>query len=184
MSSNPPSPHCQDTTETYSATAIGNHHLEYGFPSTHSTNSVSIALFLYDLLQRVYHPEGAMTQLTYQLAVVVLAFYVFSIVYGRLYTGMHSFTDCVFGAALGAGLWGLHILCGQAVDTWSRENGFIGACTPSPHSMLMRPAHPLRGLSARGDRAALPVPGAPAPAAGGRLPVLRGCDRVRVRRDG
>ena len=125
-----------------------------------------------------------MTQLTYQLAVVVLAFYVFSIVYGRLYTGMHSFTDCVFGAALGAGLWGLHILCGQAVDTWSRENGFIGACTPSPHSMLMRPAHPLRGLSARGDRAALPVPGAPAPAAGGRLPVLRGRDRVRVCRDG
>jgi len=26
--------------------AVGNHHLEYGFPSTHSANSVSMALFL------------------------------------------------------------------------------------------------------------------------------------------
>ncbi|RPD55563.1 hypothetical protein L227DRAFT_579534 [Lentinus tigrinus ALCF2SS1-6] len=31
---------------------IGSHHLEYGFPPTHSTNSVSIALFFYYLLQR------------------------------------------------------------------------------------------------------------------------------------
>ena len=73
-----------------------------------------------------------MSQVTYQFAVALLLFYVFSIVYGRLYTGMHSFTDCAFGIALGAGIWGLHVLCGQAVDVWSRESGFIGKSFPTP----------------------------------------------------
>lgn len=111
--------------------AIGNHHLEYGFPSTHSTNSVSIALFYYDLLRRAYQPtspaaEPLISQGTYMLGVGILLFYVFSIVYGRLYTGMHSFTDCAVGIALGAGIWSLHAICGTYVDAWVRNNGFIG----------------------------------------------------------
>ena len=141
--------------------AIGSHHLEYGFPSTHSTNSVSIALFLYDLLHRAYYPaasvanstvdpswlewnatsgllpameavaeapatDALISRTTYILGIGVLLFYVFSIVYGRFYTGMHSFTDCAVGIALGAGLWSLHALCGTYVDAWVRNNGIIG----------------------------------------------------------
>ena len=116
---------------------------------------MSIALVFYELLQRAYKPvaksavdiaassvnatgllsspevveqaEGVISETTYHLGLAVLVFYVFSIVYGRLYTGMHSFTDCIFGTALGAGIWGLHILCGEYVDAWVRNNGIIGA---------------------------------------------------------
>ncbi len=148
-------------------TAIGSHHLEYGFPSTHSTNSVSIALFFYDLLQRAYapasslaktavdsavssvnvtgvlpsaevidHAEGLFSQTTYYSAVGLLLFYVFSIVYGRLYTGMHSFTDCIVGSALGAGIWGLHVLCREYVDAWVQNNGLIGISPLFIHSTM------------------------------------------------
>ena len=34
--------------------AVGNHHLEYGFPSTHSANCVSMALFLGAHLDDLY----------------------------------------------------------------------------------------------------------------------------------
>ena len=135
--------------------AIGSHHLEYGFPSTHSTNSVSIALFLYDLLHRAYYPaasvakstvdpswlewnatsgllpamevvaeapatEALISRTTYILGIGVLLFYVFSIVYGRLYTGMHSFTDCAVGIALGVFV-GASTLVAAALFLFLRE---------------------------------------------------------------
>ncbi|OBZ77993.1 hypothetical protein A0H81_02684 [Grifola frondosa] len=142
---------------------IGNHHLEYGFPSTHSTNSVSIALYLYSILQRLRNTpiapavvpiieaaavgastaardaasnplemaggqdvEMMISQTTYRIALCILLFYVFSIVYGRLYTAMHSFTDCIMGISLGAGIWGLHVLCGPWLDAWITHSGWIG----------------------------------------------------------
>ncbi|KAI1789463.1 PAP2 superfamily-domain-containing protein [Ganoderma leucocontextum] len=118
---------------------IGNHHLEYGFPSTHSTNSVSIALFLYTLLQRAYIPASAKT---YQLGIALLLFYVFSIVYGRLYTAMHTFTDCIVGVALGAGIWSLHLLCGDYVDNWVGNNGFIVPAIIVPLCLYLVHRHP------------------------------------------
>ncbi|EJF56556.1 hypothetical protein DICSQDRAFT_71301 [Dichomitus squalens LYAD-421 SS1] len=152
---------------------IGDHHLEYGFPSTHSTNSVSIALFLYTLLQRAYTPastaikssidsavssvnatsvlptaevvelvQGQISERTYQLGVALLLFYVFSIVYGRLYTAMHSFTDCIMGVALGAGIWGLHVLCREYVDNWVRDGGFIVPATIVPLCLYLVHRHP------------------------------------------
>ncbi|KAH9005584.1 hypothetical protein EDB86DRAFT_3098618 [Lactarius hatsudake] len=83
---------------------VGNHHLEYGLPSTHSTNSTSMALFLgahvYDL-----HRLGSLSTTAFATWVVVLFIYVFSIVVGRLYTGMHGFMDCSVGIVLGIISW-------------------------------------------------------------------------------
>ncbi|KIY51066.1 hypothetical protein FISHEDRAFT_13986, partial [Fistulina hepatica ATCC 64428] len=86
---------------------IGTHHLEYGFPSTHSTNSVSIALFFYVFV------EGLLTDhhisfVTYIALSLLLAVYAVTIVFGRLYTAMHSFTDCVAGVLMGVGIWWAH----------------------------------------------------------------------------
>lgn len=80
-------------------TAIGTHHLEYGFPSTHSTNSVSMALFFYALVHQIASPSA------YTTSTILLLVYAFSIVFGRIYTAMHSFIDCVAGSCLGAGIW-------------------------------------------------------------------------------
>lgn len=129
--------------------AIGSHHLEYGFPSTHSTNSVSIALFLFSHIHRVstsvsvtispvinatsYIAEYTtlnttltsndtipvllglndhsltaspyLSTLTTTTLYVLLLLYTVSIVFGRLYTAMHSFTDCIVGVLMGAAIW-------------------------------------------------------------------------------
>ncbi|KZO92042.1 acid phosphatase/Vanadium-dependent haloperoxidase [Calocera viscosa TUFC12733] len=77
---------------------IGTHHLEYGFPSTHSTNSVSVALYIFSLCL-------SLPPLGIALATFVLAFYIVSIVYGRLYCAMHSFTDCIAGCTIGTLIW-------------------------------------------------------------------------------
>lgn len=129
--------------------AIGTHHHEYGFPSTHTTNSVSIALFFFSLLHQAYTKSAAVIQpsaagildevaapalsdgvsissSTYAILVGVLLFYVFSIVYGRLYTGMHSFTDCLCGFVLGTGIWALNLFCSDALHVWIRDSNWIG----------------------------------------------------------
>ncbi|KAI0088976.1 PAP2 superfamily-domain-containing protein [Irpex rosettiformis] len=149
---------------------IGTHHLEYGFPSTHSTNSVSIALYFFTILHRLYTtpatvysppiapsaphlqnaahiiedilPEMRVTQTTYIVFSGILLFYVFSIVYGRLYTGMHSFTDCTVGVLIGASIWGLHVLVGDIVDSWLKTAGWIVPATVIPSVLLMVHRHP------------------------------------------
>ena len=50
----------------------------------------------------------------------------FSIVYGRLYTAMHSFTDCAVGVLLGAAIWVLWLFYGDALDHWVKYSGYIG----------------------------------------------------------
>lgn len=75
-------------TQAY-ASAMGKLHLEYGFPSTHSTNSVSIALYLYTIL-REHRPSLANTTdvtilspFSYSLICIILIIYASSIVFGR-----------------------------------------------------------------------------------------------------
>ncbi|KAF9582761.1 hypothetical protein BGW38_010794 [Lunasporangiospora selenospora] len=71
-------------------------HLEYGFPSTHTTNATSIALYLlsYLLISDWSLPSKV-------LATLGLATYLFSIIFGRLYCGMHTRTDIIGGLAIG-----------------------------------------------------------------------------------
>lgn len=71
-------------------------------------------------------PKIVVSQMTYYICSAMLVFYVFSIVFGRLYTGMHSFVDCAFGALLGAIIWSLYMLCGDVVDQWLKTSGWIG----------------------------------------------------------
>jgi dihydrosphingosine 1-phosphate phosphatase len=109
--------------------AVGSHHLEYGFPSTHSTNSVSIALYFFahvHHLIRVPDSNERISETTYYVTVALLIWYTFSIVFGRLYTAMHSFTDCAVGIALGTGIWALHWAVGKWVDHWICTTGWAG----------------------------------------------------------
>ena len=75
--------------------------LEYGFPSTHSTNAVSVAVYALFVLHR---PELEI-QPEVRLALQLFSYaYAISIVFGRLYCGMHGFLDVVVGSLLGAAL--------------------------------------------------------------------------------
>lgn len=59
----------------------------------------------------------------YYLINTILFIYTFSVVFGRLYTAMHSFTDCVMGSLLGAGLW-------WAYTNWAGVPYLIDAANP------------------------------------------------------
>lgn len=72
--------------------------LEYGFPSTHSTNAVSVGL--YALAALSYEPD---MDPTLRLFIQILSWvYMLTIVLGRLYCGMHGFLDIFIGSLLGA----------------------------------------------------------------------------------
>jgi len=72
-----------------------------GFPSSHSTNSVSIALYFAQWMLEEREAMGSTALFaglactsfmcwTQRRLTVVLAVYIFSVVGGRVYTGMHS----------------------------------------------------------------------------------------------
>lgn len=107
-------------------TAIGTHHLEYGFPSTHSTNSVSMALFIFGQVHSAYSGISAISSTTYWISCGILGLYAVSIVFGRIYTGMHSFTDCGVGVALGASIWAAYAITGNAIERWLESGSWIG----------------------------------------------------------
>lgn len=96
-------------------TMSGSAALEYGFPSTHSTNAVSAAVYAIFLLKQ----SGDQPSPTVSLALQILAYlYAFSIVLGRLYCGMHGFLDVVVGSLLGVGIGLLQCFLGPVFDAW------------------------------------------------------------------
>ena len=91
----------------------GSTSLEYGFPSTHSTNAVSVAVYAIYMLNTV--DTGLNSKLRLGLEILSY-FYATSIVVGRIYCGMHGFFDVVIGSLLGAGLSIVQCLYGEAFD--------------------------------------------------------------------
>lgn len=79
-------------------TMSGSAALEYGFPSTHSTNAVSVAL--YGLL--LLNSSPSISPVARIFLQFLAAIYTVSIVFGRLYCGMHGFLDVIVGIFMGA----------------------------------------------------------------------------------
>lgn len=96
-------------------TLSGSAALEYGFPSTHSTNAMSVATYAFFALRTAGQPLHPVTQAICNIA---LFGYVVSIVAGRLYCGMHGFVDVAVGSALGAVLTAIQCQYGEAFDDW------------------------------------------------------------------
>ncbi|KAH7088997.1 hypothetical protein FB567DRAFT_322335 [Paraphoma chrysanthemicola] len=96
--------------------------LEYGFPSSHSANAVSVAFYaIYTIRQSpvdAYHPyvSTGLQALFY--------FYAVSIIFGRLYCGMHGFLDVIVGSTLGALITGFHLLYVEWMDSWIFSGAF------------------------------------------------------------
>ncbi|QDS73210.1 hypothetical protein FKW77_003134 [Venturia effusa] len=96
-------------------TMSGSAALEYGFPSTHSTNAISVAVYALHVLREAAEGMDSTTNTTLK---VLCYFYSVSIVFGRLYCGMHGFFDVVVGSILGALLAYVQIAFGAAFDDW------------------------------------------------------------------
>lgn len=96
-------------------TMSGSAALEYGFPSTHSTNAVSVVVYASHHLNS---PTSTLSPSTSALIQCALFLYVTSIVIGRLYCGMHGFFDVVVGCILGALIGFVQCLYGAAFDEY------------------------------------------------------------------
>jgi dihydrosphingosine 1-phosphate phosphatase len=93
--------------------------LEYGFPSTHSANAVSVAVYSVLVLHEPSNPFSPTTR----IALEALAwFYAFSIVFGRLYCGMHGFLDVIIGSLMGTIISLVEFYYGRPLDVFMREN--------------------------------------------------------------
>ncbi|WVF65651.1 hypothetical protein IAT40_000382 [Kwoniella sp. CBS 6097] len=119
--------------------SMSTHHHEYGFPSSHSTNSVSIALFygqhLFELRDRV----GLNTVL---LGWILLLIYAFSVVGGRLYTGMHSTADIIGGSLMGIFCWALWVVVGDASEAWVATGTWLVPAITIPVTLGLVHYHP------------------------------------------
>ncbi|ORX96053.1 PAP2-domain-containing protein [Basidiobolus meristosporus CBS 931.73] len=76
------------------------HHLEYGFPSTHTACCVGVGL---SLLSYTYGSALGFEMKLFLGALSML--YMFSVSFGRIYCGMHSITDILGGIFFGTILW-------------------------------------------------------------------------------
>ncbi|PKS07024.1 hypothetical protein jhhlp_005621 [Lomentospora prolificans] len=96
--------------------------LEYGFPSTHSANAVSVAAYAILLLR---DPENSLSE-GMKLGLEFLSyFYAFSIIVGRLYCGMHGFLDVIFGSVLGLFIGVVEFYYGPALDVYMYNSSWF-----------------------------------------------------------
>ncbi|KAF5132324.1 hypothetical protein DV495_001421 [Geotrichum candidum] len=97
-------------------TMSGSAALEYGFPSTHTANSVSVFMIIvYALFDS---KDSFRSPTTYHLAHFFNILYVATIVMGRVYCGMHGFLDVIGGAIIGIFLWLIRHIYGPAMDAF------------------------------------------------------------------
>jgi hypothetical protein len=90
-----------------------------------------VALFFFTRLHMHYTESDH--SWAYAVWVGVLVWYAVSVVFGRLYTAMHSFTDCVMGVVMGAVIWWVHdgywgLGAGRWVDRVVEGHGVVGVC--------------------------------------------------------
>jgi membrane-associated phospholipid phosphatase len=103
-------------------TMSGSVALEYGFPSTHSANAVSVAV--YSVL--VLRSESNIFSPTMTLALEILAYlYTVSIVFGRLYCGMHGFLDVIVGSIMGAVISLFEFYTAPITEKWMYSSSWV-----------------------------------------------------------
>ena len=103
-------------------TMSGTAALEYGFPSTHTTNAVSVALFA---LHQLHQSEADRSATSYKVLCGAFYCYATSITLGRVYCGMHGFFDVLIGGILGAFVAWLRITYGPLYDSWILSDGWL-----------------------------------------------------------
>lgn len=120
-------------------TMSGSAALEYGFPSTHSANAVSVAVYA---LFTLNSPECQLLPTT-KLALEIVSYsYAFSIILGRLYCGMHGFVDVIVGSILGALISVVECVYGSAIDNYLHSSTWKAPVTIAIIIILLIRVHP------------------------------------------
>ncbi|KAI1457829.1 PAP2-domain-containing protein [Annulohypoxylon moriforme] len=120
-------------------TMSGSAALEYGFPSTHSANAVSVAVYAILCLRSQENQFQPSTQSTLE---GLAYFYAISIIFGRLYCGMHGFIDVIIGSIMGAVLSLIEFHYGPALDASLQLNGWTSLCAVLLIIIILIRIHP------------------------------------------
>ncbi|KAJ6789075.1 hypothetical protein PWT90_00377 [Aphanocladium album] len=103
-------------------TMSGSAALEYGFPSTHSANAVSVAVYGLLILKS---PENTLPASMKLFLECLSYFYAVSIVFGRLYCGMHGFLDVIIGSIIGVAIGMLEFYYGPSFDAYMHSSSWV-----------------------------------------------------------
>ena len=113
--------------------------LEYGFPSTHSANAVSVTVYALLIL---HSPDNALAPTTKLCLEALAYFYAASIVFGRLYCGMHGFLDVIVGGVLGAVVSILEFYYGPPIDEYMHLRSWIAPAIAAVIIVALVRIHP------------------------------------------
>jgi dihydrosphingosine 1-phosphate phosphatase len=120
-------------------TMSGSAALEYGFPSTHSANAASVAVYALFTLHSSDCTLGPTTKLTLE----ILSYcYAFSITLGRLYCGMHGFFDVIIGSILGALLSVIECVYGASIDNYLHHSSWRAPLAAAIVIIILVRIHP------------------------------------------
>lgn len=120
-------------------TMSGSAALEYGFPSTHSANAVSVAVYAVLLLHSDSNTFSPTTTLTLE---VLAYFYALSIIIGRLYCGMHGFVDVIIGSLMGAAISLAEVRYAARLEAWLQASTYIAPLTIALVIIALVRVHP------------------------------------------
>ncbi|CAG5163433.1 uncharacterized protein ALTATR162_LOCUS6464 [Alternaria atra] len=96
--------------------------LEYGFPSSHSANAVSVAFYAIYMLRQSAEQDNSNWNMGLQ---ALFYFYALSIIAGRLYCGMHGFLDVLVGSIMGALITAFQLVCGDWMDSFVFSGSYM-----------------------------------------------------------
>jgi hypothetical protein len=96
--------------------------LEYGFPSSHSANAVSVTFYAIYMLRQSAESDNSNWNVGLQ---ALFYFYALSIIAGRLYCGMHGFLDVLIGSTMGALITAFQLACGDWMDSWIFSGSYM-----------------------------------------------------------
>ncbi|KAI9744909.1 MAG: hypothetical protein M1818_001835 [Claussenomyces sp. TS43310] len=113
--------------------------LEYGFPSTHSANAVSVAVYV---LFQLDGPDSTLQPTTTLIVKLVAYCYMFSITLGRLYCGMHGFMDVIIGSAIGAFISIVECVYGASFERYLHNGSWVGPSVVAAIIILLVRIHP------------------------------------------
>jgi hypothetical protein len=70
-----------------------------------------MALFIFCYVRSAYIQSSAISpSIYYYGSCAILVMHAVTVVFGRLYTDMHSFTNCAVGVFLGVIIWGAYVV--------------------------------------------------------------------------
>ena len=120
-------------------TMSGSAALEYGFPSTHSANAVSVAVYA---LFSIRSPDCQLQESTKVILEIASYSYAFSIILGRLYCGMHGFFDVIIGSIIGAVISTIECTYGSSIDHYLHSSSWVAPTIVALIIIILIRIHP------------------------------------------